>query len=218
MLSHELRAPVTTVQGLAETLDAHAERLEPDQRRHILDRIRAATERAGRMLDDLLDAGRVAQGEVEVQPSDVDLHDLIIDIVSGQPLQADTQVLAEPAHRALADPQHVRQIIDNLLANAVKYGRPPLVITTAQHDAQVTVTVRDHGEGLPEGLVHRVFEPFTQARSHTPGSSSGVGLGLSIAQRLAHANGGDLRYESAPDGGAAFLVDLPASPLPARHG
>ena len=82
------------------------------------------------------------------------------------------------------------------------------------NDAGVVLTVTDHGEGVPASFVPHLFERFSQANTGAGRSATGFGLGLAISAELAHVNGGDLRYEPAPTGGASFVLTLPASPAP----
>lgn len=214
VLSHELRTPLAAVRGFAETLELHGDRLEPSKRAELLARIREGADRQQRMIDDLLDTTRMVQGDLDPRPEEVDLRAVVDDVVAGLPRTAhasEVRVDVAADHRIVADPDHVRQIVANLLGNAVKYGRAPLEVTSVRAGSRLRLVVRDHGEGVPAEFVPTMFDPFTQAGSDDPSRRDGVGLGLSIAQRLASANAGELRYAPAGDGGARFVVDLPAS-------
>ncbi|MBW3618664.1 MAG: GAF domain-containing protein [Actinobacteria bacterium] len=217
MLSHELRTPLAAVRGFAETLELHDDRLEPEQRRDLLARIRAGAERQQRLIDDLLHTTRMAHGTLEVRAAEVELRTALEEVLAGLRAQDEhaadhlTTELDVPAlHRVVVDPDHLRQIVGNLVGNARKYGRAPVVITSERREGDIRLSVRDHGDGVAPSFVAALFEPFTQASSEGP-TVDGVGLGLSIARRLARANGGELAYTSPPGGGACFVVDLPTA-------
>jgi signal transduction histidine kinase len=212
MISHELRSPVAAVLGFAQTLEHAWDRLDDARRVELLARIRRSAQRQDRMIDDLLNTSLIAHGELETRPRDVTLDQVVVDTVTNLQLDPDTVEVAVDGHRVHADPDHVRQIVSNLLTNAVKYGAPPYRLRAEQGPGGfVRLYVRDHGPGVPEGFVPHLFGRFTQASRGDRRIASGVGLGLSIAQRLARASGGELRYQR-PDGpGAMFVLDLPGA-------
>ena len=209
MLSHELRNPVTSILGFTATLERGWDRLDPERRTDLLQRIQANAERQDRMIDDLLQSSRIVSGDLEPRIRTVPLGPLVEDAVALLHLPAGCTDLRVDGQLVRADPDHVRQIVSNLLTNAQKYGRPPFVLTTSRAmEGRVRLEVRDQGDGVPENFLPHLFQPFTQARRKDD-TTSGVGLGLSIARRMAQASGGDLRYE--PDGsGAVFVLELPA--------
>lgn len=221
MLSHELRTPLAAVRGFAETLELHDERLEPSQRRDLLARIRAGADRQQRLIDDLLHTTRMAHGTLEVRPAEVVLRTAVEEVVAGLHGRSEApdddlavELEVPPFHRVVVDPDHLRQIVANLVGNARKYGRGPVVVSSEERAGSIRCTVRDHGDGVPPAFVASMFEPFTQVGSEEPGTADGVGLGLSIARRLARANAGELSYAAADGGGASFLLDLPAATSP----
>lgn len=210
MLSHELRNPVTSVLGFAATLERSWDRMSPARRNDLLARIHANAERQVRMIDDLLQTSRIVSGDLDVRSRSVPLGPLVDDALDHLDLPAgEVTVDAEPAV-VRVDPDHIRQVVTNLVTNARKYGRPPIEVTVRQRGRTVELVVRDHGEGVPAGFVPDLFERFTQASVETDQPGSGVGLGLAIARRLACANGGDLRYAGGDDG-AVFVLELPAA-------
>lgn len=117
----------------------------------------------------------------------------------------DLEVFDGRGLRAYADRHHVQHIVTNFVANALKYGRPPVRITARERDGWVEVLVTDQGPGVPPHFVPRLFEKFAQAQS----SKGGTGLGLSIVRGLARAQGGEAWYEPAEPHGASFGLRLP---------
>jgi signal transduction histidine kinase len=114
----------------------------------------------------------------------------------------------------LVDPGHFRQMVHNLVGNALKYGAPPVRVTVEGGGSWTTVVVQDGGEGVAPGYVPHLFERFTRGPAGSS-SSAGTGLGLYLVRRLAEANGGTVRYapgpSSGPSSGAGFVLTLPAS-------
>ena len=126
------------------------------------------------------------------------------------------------------DPFHLRQILGNLLSNAVRHGAPPVTITIEATERDVTLVVIDAGPGVPEAFVPHLFDRFPQANADTAraptGTDTGSGFGLYLVRELVHANGGTIEYETASPTGAQFNITLPrqtsdpcqADPTPPR--
>jgi two-component system sensor histidine kinase MtrB len=115
-------------------------------------------------------------------------------------------VAVDPELQVLADPNGFERIMANLIVNALRHGRPPVDVRD-EADARVRLVVQDHGDGVPEPLVSRLFERFSRGE----GRGGGAGLGLAIARSFALALGGDLTYEHAEPHGARFTLLLPAA-------
>jgi signal transduction histidine kinase len=109
-----------------------------------------------------------------------------------------------------ADPAYLDEIVVNLVENADKYGAPPITVSAHQAGDVVELTVSDHGPGVPEDFVPRLFERYTRA-DDTPDHPRGSGLGLYLVDKLARACGGSVRYEPNHPHGARFIVTLPAA-------
>jgi PAS domain S-box-containing protein len=205
--SHELRTPLTAVLGFATTLLNHWDRIpDPEKREHI-GLIEGQARRLSRLADDLLTMSKIEAGALEVRPEPVDVQEALRQAVSAFADQ-DIAVEAEGGIRAMADPDHVEQIMINYVTNALKYGRPPVRIEARRSHRWVEVSVTDSGDGVPGDFVPRLFEKFAQAGRIRSGA--GTGLGLSIVRGLARAQGGDAWYEPA-EPGARFCVRLPAA-------
>lgn len=213
MLGHDVRAPLGVVLGYLEYLDEGWESATEQQRRDFVATARRSATRLRGLVDDILTLATVDAGTITPRVSDIDARSLIrevLDEVSG----GDTFVITgDPDAQAVlsADPFHVRQILANLVSNALRYGAAPFEIQLAVPPGAVEISVRDNGPGVPEEFVPRLFQRFS---SH-PDVQTGIkgrstGFGLYMAARLAEANGGTLTYSAAGDGtGAVFTLRVP---------
>jgi signal transduction histidine kinase len=176
-----------------------------------LGRVIGAAHRLNHLVDDVLATARLdAIPTHNARPVLVD--QIIAEAVSdsGAPgmLIDTTAVEAVWAH---ADPTHLRQIIANLIGNALKYGAPPVIITARHSGNHVAIDVADAGPGVPADFVNHLFDRFTRATTAT--TANGSGFGLYIVQRLAEANGGEINYQPCQPTGASFTLTLPAANL-----
>lgn len=208
--SHELRTPLTSILGFAETIVTHEAVLSDEQRSSYLRIIRDHASRLRRLVDDLLESSRLAEGKVEAVPAVVDLG-RVVDDAALSVTDLDLRLHDVHGTTAFVDPELLRRILTNLLENAAKYGEPPYEIRAEASGELVDLTVRDHGPGVPPGFEASLFDRFTQASHGTTRTAQGTGLGLAIVRDLARLSGGDVRYESA-DPGARFRVTLPRRP------
>jgi PAS domain S-box-containing protein len=206
--SHELRTPLTSVLGFASTLLTHWERIPDEERRHQIELIEGQARRLAQMAEELLTMSKLEAGALEVHPDTVVIAEAIELALSSFGAHAhEIEVTGADGLRARADPQHIQHILVNYVANALKYGRPPVAIETREREGWVELLVVDRGEGVPAHFVPRLFEKFAQAEA----TGGGTGLGLSIVRGLAKAQGGEAWYEPAEPEGAAFGVRLPAA-------
>lgn len=217
VVSHELRAPVTTLLLWERMLREDA--LDPDARARALDAIHASAMQQARLVGDLLDMSRALCGKLRVELQPVSLGALLDAVTesaraSARPKELVVEHLVEPElGEVAADPGRLRQILDNLLSNAIKFtprgGRVSL--TAARDGDEIVVAVSDTGCGLAPELLAQVFEPFCQGGEPTA-REGGLGLGLAIASELATLHGGSLRaYSDGPGCGARFELRLPRS-------
>lgn len=217
--SHELRNPVAAVKGAAQLLRRLWERgqLTDDRIDHYSGTMVEMGDRIGRLLQDLLDVGRLERGQFELRIDDVDLADAVrhvVDDISTSLLTSRIHVgTAEGSARVMADRDRVQQILQNLLDNALKYSPPEtsIDVTLRREAGGVAVRVRDRGIGLPPGSEEEIFKPF--GRGPNAAALPGMGLGLYISRRLAEAHGGRLEVVSDGAGrGSVFTLWLPAVP------
>ena len=217
-LSHELRTPLTPVLAFISLLER-----DPTLSREALRRvevIRRNAELEARLIDDLLDLTRVATGKLEIHPETVSLDEAIdhaLEICREEADQAGVRLerLASSAELFVrADPARLRQILWNIVKNAVKFtprgGRVALRVVPAP-EGRVAIEISDTGVGFSESEMARIFRPFEQA-GHGKG---GLGLGLTISRALVEAHDGTLTAQSGgPGEGATFRIELPAAGKP----
>jgi signal transduction histidine kinase len=208
-VAHELRTPVAAVRNAAEAL-----RQTPDDaaRERLLGVIVGASDQLGRLVDDLLDAARLGSGRFEVRLTSCDPAAIVVEAAQAVELATGAGgTIAVDTHGApavLADPDRLRQIVTNLLENAISHGGGRAAVSIAvTGSGSVQVSVTDAGPGIPAGERDRVFEPFHRLAG---GSVRGTGLGLHLARELALAMGGTLTVGDSPAPGATFALELRA--------
>lgn len=212
-LSHELRTPLQAVAGFAEllgTLDLPSER-----RTAALVHIQSATAHITSLVDDVLDIAKIEAGALPVHVTDVDLATVIsdaLDLLS--PLAAEREItLRRPsaAGWVRADQRRLRQVLINLITNAIRYNYPAGQVEVSVGSGRGTRTIRitDTGPGIRAGLLDRLFVPFDRLGAEA-GPEQGAGLGLPLARGLTEAMGGQLTLESGPGTGTTAAVSLPS--------
>jgi len=213
LVSHELRSPMAAVIGAARTMQGRWRELTPDQRQAFLALIGDETSRLATLIDDVLDTSRIEAGTFSFTFSDVDLAELLRDVVMAAELAQDevqltTELGALPHVRG--DRERLRQVIQNLVDNAVKYssagGR--VHVSALADDGHVLIDVADEGPGIVPDDHELIFEKF--GRSSGGATKPGSGLGLFIARSIAEAHGGTLDVRSVPEQGSVFRLELPA--------
>ncbi|WP_127509682.1 ATP-binding protein [Actinoplanes solisilvae] len=217
MVSHELRNPLAAIRSYSETLLEDAE-LTPDQR-HLGEVIDRRSAHMQHLVDDLLDLARVEAGQLHIDPQPIAAARLIREVVQAHRPASDSKQLTVtvdvPRHLPVqADPVRLRQVLDNLMSNAVKYTPPGGTVTVSGHiDGEVRLEVADTGIGVPPDEYDRLFERFFRAGNAVRHGTKGTGLGLAITKAIVEAHGGQVRAAPAPGGGSVFTVVLPAAPF-----
>ncbi|WP_299194056.1 ATP-binding protein [uncultured Erythrobacter sp.] len=213
-MSHEIRTPMNGVLGFAELL--HNSELNPQQKRHI-DLIVESGKSLQTLLNDILDLSKIEAGKVEVTPGTVDLMHLLYRVTQ----------MAEPAARekgiglvydtspdlprhVVLDALRLRQVLGNLLANAVRFtDEGGISLSASCVEGKLRFAVCDTGCGIASGMQDEIFDPFTQERSHATLTRGGTGLGLAISRQLAGLMGGTLTVRSEPGEGSVFTLTVP---------
>jgi two-component system OmpR family sensor kinase len=212
--SHELRTPLTSIRGYAELLRRGAER-SPEDAELARRRIEAEATRMSVLVDDMLLLARLDQGR-PLEREAVDLRaiarDAWADAYAVAPVRPVT--LHAPERVVVTgDDMRLRQVVGNLVRNAIVYTPPdtPIEIGLARRDGHAVLTVADHGPGLPPEVAGRVFEPFFRGDAGRSRDRGGAGLGLSIVAAVVAAHRGAVRVRQTAGGGATFEVELPIS-------
>jgi len=213
LVSHELRTPMAAVIGSARTLQQRWRELTATQRESFLDLIAGETGRLATLIGDVLDTSRIEAGTFSFRFGDVDLGDLVRDSVATAELSSDeVQVRAEvrdPLPSVRGDHERLRQVLMNLIDNAIKYSPAgdDVEVRAYAEDGRVRIDVIDRGPGIAREDQRLIFEKF--GRVTTGNARPGTGLGLFIARSIAEAHGGTLEVSSALDQGSTFTLDLP---------
>jgi two-component system sensor histidine kinase KdpD len=216
-VSHDLRTPLATIQGAASALLEREQTLAPDARRALLEDVLGEAERLARLVENLLQLGRVGEGRLQPRREHQPLEELVgaaLDRLrrSGGVERIRASMPDEPLI-LYVDGELIIQLLWNLLDNALRYAPQGPIELAARRTPEggFELEVLDRGPGLPSGDPERLFERFVRGDEHA--RTRGSGLGLAIGRAIAHVHGGELRAESRPGGGARFRLDLPPSCL-----
>ncbi|NCC25326.1 MAG: PAS domain S-box protein, partial [Deltaproteobacteria bacterium] len=219
-MSHEIRTPINGILGMMQLMQTT--RMTPDQQEFVELTIQSA-DRLTRLLTDILDLSRVEAGRMEIRSEEFGLDEIRDSVLGlfgftarGKGLAIDCSMDPNIPPRLIGDEARVRQVLFNLVGNALKYteqGRVELEMTllSRKDDGQVRIlfTVNDTGIGIPENRLKDIFEPFRQVDGSFTRKYQGAGLGLAIVHRLANLMGGHISIESEPEHGTSVYVTLP---------
>jgi signal transduction histidine kinase len=239
IMSHELRTPLNAILGYSELIELGISGDLTDTMRDHVGRIRRSAKHLLGLVNDILDLAKVEAGRLSVANAPASVSEAItsaLTLIHPQAAARNLEVTVSPGTDALppfiGDAERVRQILVNVLSNAVKCTEPGGRITiegavTTTPDARahlqprsthLRLTVTDTGSGIPPDKLRAIFEPFVQAETGHTRSQEGSGLGLTVGQRLARAMGGDLTVESTVGKGSSFSLWLPAHATDAATG
>jgi PAS domain S-box-containing protein len=223
-MSHEIRTPMNAILGFTDLLRRGYHKSEAEMRKH-LNTIHSSGKHLLELINDVLDLAKVESGRLELEQVACAPHAIIRDVVEILSVRAQEKGIwlrFECAGRVpetvLTDPSRVRQIVTNLVGNAIKFtdsgGVKVVLGLRTDRDAPIlTIEVIDTGIGIPPDRTEAVFEPFTQAESSTARRFGGTGLGLTISRRFARGLGGDIVLHSEIGKGSVFAVTLDPGPL-----
>ena len=213
--AHEFRSPLAAIIGVLSTLKTHGESLQPYVRDELIDGASDQAERLARLVEDLLTMSRIEDGVLRLSMEPVDARDLISDAVRSSGTAGRVHIQLGRVDPVVRDVDAVIRVLTNLLDNARKYSPEgaPIMLSLAQDDERVRISVRDSGEGVPEEDRAAVFERF---RRREGSGKPGAGLGLYISRGLVQAHGGEMSVSDAREGGAEFSFWLPRR-LPGPH-
>lgn len=218
-ISHELRTPLAVILSRVKMMLNPTYRRAPRDRHEALHTIKESGEELLTLVNEILDLARIEAGRIELNIEDVSIEELIaqmrdtiVGLASARDIAVDIGLFDVPLVRA--DPRRLREILLNIVDNAVKYtpagGRTEL---SARHvNDQVEMVVSDTGVGLPDSVGDLIFEPFYRVPGiQTQHGEAASGLGLALAKRLVEAQDGSISYQQRPEGGSTFIVRLPVA-------
>ena len=217
-VSHELRTPLTAIRGTVDLLDGGDAGALSEVQARLVGLLRTNADRLRLIVDDLLDIGALDGGRVELDRDDADIVEIARRVVEDLAAQAASagvtlEVRGDQRVMAVVDAQRMRQVLDNLIQNAVKFtpsgGR--VEVSVREVGPRVELLVRDNGIGIPPEECERVFEKFYRTRRATQ-VARGTGLGLPIARSIIELHGGTLRAESDGQTGTVMRAEIPLDP------
>jgi len=219
-MSHEIRTPMNAIIGIAHLLSGTP--LNEDQRQ-LLGKLQISGRSLLSLIDDVLDLAKIEAGEMTAERAAYSPRDVLQELDAVFAIQAGSKGLGwtlcedpEMPRWLIGDAARLRQVLSNLLSNALKFTQAGSVSLIARVDgAQLHLSVRDSGIGIPIELQNKLFQPFVQADASTTRRFGGTGLGLFISKRLVELMGGSLTLRSAAAEGAEFIVTLPLKPADA---
>lgn len=215
--SHELKTPITSIQGYAELLESGMIQDE-STKADFASRIKKEAVRMTGLINDILMISRLEAKEAEVTFSDVRVSVLLEEIIDSlKPQAAEAQVFVHVDCQPLmihANLQQMRELLTNLISNAIKYNRPggQVWINIRETDGQMVIRVKDNGVGIPSDSLDRIFERFYRVDKGRSRKQGGTGLGLSIVKHIVNFYHGTIHVSSEPDMGSEFTVFLPMFP------
>ncbi len=220
-VSHDLRAPLRAVDGFSQILyEEYSSRLD-DEARRIIGIIRKNTEKMGQLIDDLLAFSRI--GRKSIKPAEIDMSGLVRSIFDELTTRDDRERIeftVEDLPRAFADPSLIRQVISNLISNAIKFTskneNPSIRVGYRRNHERLVYFVRDNGIGFDMKYSNKLFQIFN--RLHSEDEYEGTGVGLSIVKRIIEKHGGEVWAEGTKNEGATFYFSFPLSEEDRKRG
>lgn len=214
-VSHELRTPLASVKGYSSLLLSAWQKIPDEEKRDFVHEIDQASDRLRELIENLLDLSRLESGGLSIRKEPIDLAHVVnialTDIQRKARRHHFTQELAQPLPLVEADPRRIRQVLDNLLDNAVKYSREgtEIALRCEIKGQELATSVRDQGIGISAEDLEKIFDRFYRVDLGSVWKAGGAGLGLSICRRIVEAHGGSIWAESTPGQGSTLTFTLP---------
>ena len=224
--SHEMRTPVASIEGyLGLALNPATAHID-EKARDFITKAHESAQHLGRLFQDLLDISRVEDGRMKNNPKIINVNEFLKDIFDGLATKANEKQLnyifmpdiidegkeksLQPIFYANIDPDHFREVVSNLIENAIKYTPSgEVVVNVTGDDKQISVSVKDSGIGIPAEDIPHLFQKFYRVDNSDTREIGGTGLGLYLSRRLAEAMSGNLRVESKYKEGSTFYLEIP---------
>ncbi len=221
-MSHELRTPLNSILGFSEVLQDKMFGDLNEKQEEYVNYIRESGQHLLSLIDDILDLSKIEAGEIEMEPAEVSLGDLLqnsLTMVKEKALKRGIELipkLEDETVKIYADERKVKQVVFNLLSNAVKFTPDggKVGIEAVKEDEHIRVTVWDTGIGIKEEDKEKLFKEFQQLDSGRDKRYQGTGLGLALSKRLVEMHGGRIWVESEAGKGSRFSFTLPIKPNP----
>ncbi len=221
-ISHEIRTPISAVIGFTELM-LRGVVTNPREQNRNLETIHASGNHLLQLINDLLDISKIEADKIEVEAIECEPIQIAQDVLATlgarsvqKGIQLGLRIHGEIPRTIVSDPTRLRQILTNIIGNAVKFTEDGEVVVEMRFDStsnQLVIEIRDTGIGMTDHQLQKIFDPFTQADSSTTRRFGGTGLGLSISHRLMEILGGSMSVKSSAGHGSSFTVRLPVGPL-----
>jgi signal transduction histidine kinase len=217
VMGHELKTPLHTIRGYSQLLLEGIDGPVTPSQREDLENILKSSDHLRALIDNVLQFSKLESGEEKIHPTEVEISSVLDEALQNVKVLArerGVEVHAEAnGLQVRADETKLKQVLINLLSNALKYTEQGQVEVTAQPgDGEIVFTVKDTGIGIPEDARQTIFEPFTQLDSSTTRPWAGIGLGLSIVKKYVEMHGGRIWVESEAGRGSTFYFTIPEQP------
>ena len=224
--SHEMRTPVASIEGyLGLALNPATAHID-EKARDFITKAHESAQHLGRLFQDLLDISKVEDGRMKNSPKIINVNEFLKNIFDGLATKADEKQLnyifmpdiidegkeksLQPIFYANIDPDHFREVVSNLIENAIKYTPSgEVVVNVTGDDKQISISVKDSGIGIPAEDIPHLFQKFYRVDNSDTREIGGTGLGLYLSRRLAEAMSGNLRVESKYKEGSTFYLEIP---------
>lgn len=224
--SHEMRTPVASIEGyLGLALNPATAHID-EKARDFITKAHESAQHLGRLFQDLLDISKVEDGRMKNNPKIINVNEFLKDIFDGLATKADEKQLnyifmpdiidegkeksLQPIFYANIDPDHFREVVSNLIENAIKYTPSgEVVVNVTGDDKQISISVKDSGIGIPAEDIPHLFQKFYRVDNSDTREIGGTGLGLYLSRRLAETMSGNLRVESKYKEGSTFYLEIP---------
>ena len=217
MCAHDLRNPLSSIRGLAELMDENAIGELTAEQREIIQTIHGASQSMLQLVNELLDVATIEAGHLKLDKVPTSVVEIVERSVHLSNIEAAKKSTRIEIVKKDGDPivdvdrNKIRQVVDNLISNAVKYSPRGSIITVIIHSSETMAgfAVRDSGPGVPENERHKLFKDFGRLSAQPTGGEKSTGLGLAICRKIVEAHNGTIGVNNVPGRGAEFFVNLP---------